>query len=143
MTGRFLRAFVLAVALPAGFLPFVVRAADDPAAALPAKHAAYVGWRVGDGSLKTLRETGEVTRDGKVIESLSRLQMGPIYRAAGSRAAGTLEGAHGQLDSLELGPISYRPVPACMSDSMAYSELMLGFDFLKNGPRGRRRERTR
>ncbi len=42
--------------------------------ALIAKHAAYVGWHAGDGVVKTLRETGAVTRDGKTL--------GRIFRAA-------------------------------------------------------------
>jgi hypothetical protein len=72
-------------------LPSTARAADDTAAALLAKHAAYAGWRGGDGSIKTLRETGEVSRDGKVIRQLRRLQMGAIYRSTVSGSEGTFE----------------------------------------------------
>jgi predicted aspartyl protease len=39
--------------------------------------------------------------------------------------------ACGQLRSLELGPIAYHPVPACMSDSMSYNDILVGFDFFK------------
>jgi predicted aspartyl protease len=38
----------------------------------------------------------------------------------------------GRLESLELGPIAYRPVPACMSDSMSDTDVLVGFDFLKH-----------
>jgi hypothetical protein len=38
----------------------------------------------------------------------------------------------GQLESLELGPISYRPVPACKSDSFSHNDVLVGFDFFKN-----------
>jgi hypothetical protein len=37
----------------------------------------------------------------------------------------------GKLESLELGPISYRPVPACMSNSMSYNEILVGSDFFE------------
>jgi predicted aspartyl protease len=82
---RFRRWIVLALALILALVSARGRAcADDPAAAaLLAKHAAYAGWRGGDGSVKTLRESGEVTLDGKVLRRLRRLQMGPIYRTTG------------------------------------------------------------
>jgi len=44
--------------------PASVRA-DDEAAALLAKHKAYVGWEFGDGTFKTLRIAGTVTKPGK------------------------------------------------------------------------------
>jgi hypothetical protein len=72
---------VIAAALLAGSLLCAgARAADDPASALLAKHAAYVGWRGGDGSIKTLRETGEITRDGKVLRELTSISV-PVRRA--------------------------------------------------------------
>jgi predicted aspartyl protease len=37
----------------------------------------------------------------------------------------------GKLPSLELGPISYKPVPACASYSFAHNDVLLGFDFVK------------
>jgi predicted aspartyl protease len=37
----------------------------------------------------------------------------------------------GKLASLELGPISYKPVPACASESFSHNDVLLGFDFLK------------
>ena len=37
----------------------------------------------------------------------------------------------GQLESLKLGPIAYRPVPACASPSMPRNELLVGLDFLR------------
>ena len=66
-------AFALAVS------PARTSAADD-AAALMAKHAAYVGWHAGDGVVKTLKQTGEATRDGKVLRSFTLLRYGGAYR---------------------------------------------------------------
>jgi len=37
----------------------------------------------------------------------------------------------GQLQSLELGPIVYRPVPACASPSMAHNDVLVGLDFIR------------
>jgi hypothetical protein len=37
----------------------------------------------------------------------------------------------GQLESLTLGPIAYRPVPACASPSMPRSAVLVGLDFLR------------
>ncbi len=39
--------------------------ADDDATALLAKHKAYVGWELGDGSIKTLEKKGAIARRGK------------------------------------------------------------------------------
>jgi hypothetical protein len=52
----------------------------DDATALMARHAAYVGWHAGDGIVKSLREIGEQTRDGKVRASLRSLHYGIAYR---------------------------------------------------------------
>jgi hypothetical protein len=71
----------LAAILMTANLPPPASAADDPAAALLAKHATYAGWRGGDGSIKTLREDGDATRDGKVVGRFGRLAMGEIYRS--------------------------------------------------------------
>jgi len=38
----------------------------------------------------------------------------------------------GKLSSLNLGPISYRPVPACDSSSEWRNEILVGLDFMKN-----------
>jgi Aspartyl protease len=38
----------------------------------------------------------------------------------------------GRLGSLNLGPISYRPVPACDSSSESRNEILVGLDFMKN-----------
>jgi hypothetical protein len=35
------------------------------------------------------------------------------------------------LQSLELGPIAYRPVPACASEFSTHNNVLLGFDFVK------------
>ncbi len=54
----------------------------DPAAvALIAKHQAYVGWHAGDGIVKTLRESGTVTRDGKERGKLEYLRYGLAHRS--------------------------------------------------------------
>lgn len=91
MFGRLCGALIASALLTIGAVPWASRAADDDASALLAKHAAYAGWRGGDGSIKTLRETGEVTRDGKVVRKLERLQMGAIYRSSASLSEGTFE----------------------------------------------------
>lgn len=62
-------------------------AADD-AAALMAKHAAFVGWHAGDGVVKTLKETGEATREGKTLGKLAKLRYGIAFRDTYVNAAG-------------------------------------------------------
>jgi predicted aspartyl protease len=69
-------ALALALIAPA---PQPARAADD-AAALIAKHAAYAGWHAGDGSVKTLRASGPVTRNGKQFAMLTSLRYGIAFR---------------------------------------------------------------
>src|ERR1700694_4228758 len=59
---------------------FAASAADDSAAALMQKHAAYVGWHTGDGVVKTLRANGELTREGKPRGTMLSLRYGPAYR---------------------------------------------------------------
>jgi hypothetical protein len=76
------RAFALAAAAAfvfAGPPPCAAATADD-AGALMAKHAAYVGWHAGDGIVKTLRATGEATRDGKPRATLTSLRYGAAFR---------------------------------------------------------------
>ncbi|HWT06673.1 MAG TPA: aspartyl protease family protein [Xanthomonadales bacterium] len=60
-------------------LPLCGAAAED-AAALMAKHAAYAGWHGGDGVVKTLRATGEVTREGKPRGKMLSLRYGVAFR---------------------------------------------------------------
>ncbi|HZO94528.1 MAG TPA: retroviral-like aspartic protease family protein [Candidatus Baltobacteraceae bacterium] len=38
----------------------------------------------------------------------------------------------GKLQSLNLGPIRYAPVPACASDSMARNEVLVGLEFIRS-----------
>jgi hypothetical protein len=38
----------------------------------------------------------------------------------------------GKLTSLNLGPIAYRPVPACYSGFETHYEILVGLDFMKN-----------
>ncbi|MDP9106292.1 MAG: aspartyl protease family protein [Candidatus Eremiobacteraeota bacterium] len=70
-----------------GLAPQAAGAADD-AAALLAKHKAYVGWQAGDGAIASLRESGTVTRDGRVIATIRAVHRGPLFREAYTRAAG-------------------------------------------------------
>ena len=56
-------------------------AAGDDAVALLAKHAAYVGWHAGDGAVKTLRATGDVTTSGQVPDRIRLLRYGVAFRA--------------------------------------------------------------
>jgi hypothetical protein len=77
-TARLLAA-AAAFGLAAVSVPHGARAAED-AAALLAKHAAYVGWHAGDGVVKTLRATGEATRDGKRRGTMLSLRYGVAYR---------------------------------------------------------------
>ena len=37
----------------------------------------------------------------------------------------------GKLSSLTLGPIEYKPVPACDSEAFARNEILVGLDFMK------------
>ncbi|HZZ00414.1 MAG TPA: retropepsin-like aspartic protease [Candidatus Baltobacteraceae bacterium] len=57
------------------------RAADDAAAALLAKHHAFAGWQLGDGTFKTLRLTREYANErGAVIRRRVELRIGLGYR---------------------------------------------------------------
>ena len=58
------RIFGASLAIVALTLPSPIRA-DDEAAALLAKHRAYVGWEFGDGSFKSMRVETVATRVGK------------------------------------------------------------------------------
>lgn len=77
----------VAAILFATALPGAASAADD-AAALMAKHASYVGWHAGDGVVKTLKQTGEATRDGKLLRSFTSLRYGIAYRDTFVEASG-------------------------------------------------------
>jgi hypothetical protein len=78
----------LVVLLFVSFLGFIAPApvrADDEAAALLAKHKAYVGWEFGDGTFKTLRVEGALSRlgkDGKLtpVETYVDLRRGAVHR---------------------------------------------------------------
>jgi hypothetical protein len=75
-------AFLTALALLSALFPGPARA--DDAASLLAKHRAFVGWQFGDGSLTSLKATGQTTskKDGKeeVYRSLTLLRLGPLFR---------------------------------------------------------------
>ena len=53
-----------------------------------AKHKAYVGWQAGDGAIASLRESGTITLDGRVVGTIRALHRGPVFREAWSRGAG-------------------------------------------------------
>ena len=54
--------------------------AQDPAAALLAKHRAYVGWQFGDGTFTTMRLAGSVTNEnGEKTDKLVTLSVGVVY----------------------------------------------------------------
>lgn len=56
--------------------------ADDDPQALLAKHKAFVGWQLGDGTFKTLRLTGkDVNAQGKTLYTLTELHAGLLYRS--------------------------------------------------------------
>jgi len=86
MTNGVYRIAVVA-ALSLSFAVPLPAAADD-AAALIARHRAFAGWYAGDGIVKTLREAGERTRDGKIVGALTSLRYGVAYRDTSVSAAG-------------------------------------------------------
>lgn len=66
--------------------------ADDEAAALLAKHKAFVGWELGDGSVKSLRIDETVSKRGKdgkfaPYEHVTIVRTGLAYREAATRIA--------------------------------------------------------
>jgi len=80
-----LRLFVASLAAVALTLPAPIRA-DDEAAALLAKHKAYVGWEFGDGTFKTMRVDGtrsRIEKDGKpkAIATYVDLWRGVVHHA--------------------------------------------------------------
>jgi predicted aspartyl protease len=80
MIERFLRITAAAACAAAVALPLLAVTGGDDAAALLAKHRAYVGWHIGDGVVKTLRATGTVTKDGKVQSNILLLRYGIAMR---------------------------------------------------------------
>jgi len=92
MTARraswFAVAMVALVACVAAFAPRGAGAADDAAAALMAKHKASAGWQAGDGAIASLRESGTITLDGRVVGTIRAVRRGPVFREALSRGAG-------------------------------------------------------
>lgn len=81
MEQRVLRAAAVAALASSLFLPTPGRAAGDEAAALLAKHQTYVGWHVGDGVVKTLREVGGLKRkDDTFSSNVTTLRYGVAHR---------------------------------------------------------------
>ncbi len=73
---------LVAGALIAGWIVLPASAsADDTAAALLAKHTAYIGWAFGDGTFKTMRfVTHGTSASGALVSAWSTVETGPIYR---------------------------------------------------------------
>ena len=76
---RFL-ATAAAFGLCAALVPARQALAADDAAALLAKHQAYVGWHVGDGQVQTLRAEGTMTYPKKPATKVVILRYGIAYR---------------------------------------------------------------
>lgn len=77
-----MRAFTASILLGALFLAFTpLQARADDAAALLAKHEAFVGWQFGNGSVNSLRlERTFTDADGKVTQRASELRIGLAFR---------------------------------------------------------------
>ena len=90
MRDRVFRTAVLLAFAFSSLEPLSVSAADD-AAALLAKHRVYVGWTGGDGTVKTLRETGEATRADQVTRRFQTLHLGLAYRSSGATQYGSYD----------------------------------------------------
>jgi hypothetical protein len=77
---RFFHAVPLAVAV-AGAVLCAPAVPDSAAAALLAKHRAFVGWQLGDGSFRTLRLSRErVDAEGAVTQRAVEYRIGIVYR---------------------------------------------------------------
>jgi predicted aspartyl protease len=81
------RVVIAAVIAFAALVPRATDAADD-AAALMATHKTYVGWQAGDGAIASLRESGTITLDGRVVGTIRAVYRGPVFREFRSRGAG-------------------------------------------------------
>ncbi|HYZ16427.1 MAG TPA: retropepsin-like aspartic protease, partial [Candidatus Acidoferrum sp.] len=90
MMDRVFRAALFACAL-VGIGVFPAAADDGGAAGLLAKHRAYVGWAGGDGTVKTVRASGEARRGDTVVSTFEELRLGVIYRRSGSTRLGSYE----------------------------------------------------
>lgn len=76
-----LKQVLLGAALVAALgIPGPGAAAEGDAAALLAKHRAYVGWAAGDKAVPSLRETGTASRDGHPVAAIAALRYGVAYR---------------------------------------------------------------
>jgi hypothetical protein len=81
---RFAASLAVGVAVAAAFVIARAQAPsqDAKAAALLAKHRAYVGWQFGDGTFTTMRITGSVTDDkGVTTDKVVTLFAGLLYHA--------------------------------------------------------------
>ncbi len=76
-----------AFSIGAALVPHGAAAADD-AAALLAKHKAYLGWQADDGAIASLRESGTITLDGRTVGTVRVLHRGPLFRESYARGAG-------------------------------------------------------
>jgi predicted aspartyl protease len=73
-------AFAAVLLLALALSPRAAPAADGEAAALLAKHQAYVGWASGDGAVKTLRESGQLSGGTSEPAKIRLLRFGVAYR---------------------------------------------------------------
>lgn len=76
-----MRLFSVLLAASLVAAPLAARA-DDTAASLLAKHAAFVGWQFGQGPNKSFQFTDTVTtdKDGKTIRTTAERRVGIVYR---------------------------------------------------------------
>ena len=73
----------------------------------------------------------ELIHQNRVSLLVDPTQLGSTRYGGGIGNNYTIERC-GILSSLNLGPIEYRPVPACDSDSMEGNEILVGLDFMKS-----------
>jgi hypothetical protein len=73
--------FATAIAVAVFALPAAAMATDD-GTALQAKHRAFTGWQLGDGSIASLDliETITTDKDGKTVQTLHTRRLGALYR---------------------------------------------------------------
>jgi hypothetical protein len=73
--------FALLIALSSGAGPAASTTADSSVEMLLAKHRAFVGWHLGDGTFKSLRLTREyVDGEGKTTQRGTEYRVGLLYR---------------------------------------------------------------
>ena len=92
MFSRFAVVATAVLAIAVFTVPFSARA--DDAASLLAKHRAYVGWQLGDGTITTLRISGRFVRQtagGDIVRTWTTIEQGPIFRTVGTGQNGSYD----------------------------------------------------